>query len=269
MLINSGKVELRDQKFNADISATKHTNVHFVRLVAKDRTFTNVDFRYCTFDTSYLRNCVFDSCDFTGCRFISSNFHGSSFSGCKFDYATFERTDIDNDVLSNCCPASENLKMRFARSLRMNYQQLGDAISVNKAIGAELDATEEHLYKAWHSNDWYYRKKYKSWRRVEQFLRWSKFKLLDIVWGNGESAWKLVRTVLVVFALMTLFDALSFRDASMVSSYWKAFWAAPQIFIGTTSPAHFPPIYITLVTFIRLVLFGFFMAIIIKRLNRR
>lgn len=269
MLANSGKVELKDQKFIADIAGAEHTNVHFVRLVAKGRSFTNVDFKYCTFDACYLRGCNFDSCDFTGCRFVGTNLHGSSFSGCKFEYAAFERTEIDNNVLSDCCPGNENLKMRFARSLRMNYQQLGDALSVNQAIEVELDAAEEHLYKAWHSNESYYRRKYKSWHRAEQFLRWANFKLLDLVWGNGESTWKLARTVLVVFVLMTLFDVLNYRDASLVRNYWSAFWEAPQVFLGATTPVYFSSSYITLVTFVRLVLFGFFMAIILKRFNRR
>ena len=269
MLENSGKTELKDQKFTADVSEEKYTNLHFVRLVAKGREFTNVDFKYCTFDACYLRNCKFDSCDFTGCRFIGTNLHGANFSGCKFEYASFERTDINNEVLSSGCPGSENLKIRFARSLRMNYQQLGDALSANKAIEVELDATKEHLFKAWHSNESYYRKKYKAWHRAQHFLLWVKFKLLDLLWGNGESAWKLARAVLVVLALMTLFDVLNYRDPSLVRSYWSAFFLAPQVFLGTTNQIYFPSCYITLVTFVRLVLFGFFMAIIVKRFNRR
>lgn len=269
MLTNSGKVEQKDQKVTADVSGAKLTNVHFSRLVAKGRSFQNVNFKYATFEACYLRNCRFDSCDFTGCRFLGTNLHGSSFSGCKFEYATFERTDIDNDVLSNCCPGNENLKMRFARSLRMNYQQLGDAHSVNKAIEVELDATEVHLYKAWHSNESYYRQKYKSWHRAKQFIRWTNFKLLDLVWGNGESTWKLARAVIVVFMLMALFDVLNYQDASLVRSYLNAFWRAPQVFLGSIAPASYPSSYITLVTFIRLVFFGFFMAIIVKRFNRR
>jgi uncharacterized protein YjbI with pentapeptide repeats len=93
-----------------------------------------VDFRYSTFDACYLRNCVVDDCTFVGCRFVNTNLHGSSVLGCEFDYATFEKTDIDHDVLASGCPATENLKMRLARSLRINYQQLGDPDAVNKAI---------------------------------------------------------------------------------------------------------------------------------------
>ncbi|WP_422507093.1 pentapeptide repeat-containing protein [Stenotrophomonas sp. GZD-301] len=269
ILSESNKFELKDKKFISSVSNAQQTNVQFVRLIAKGISFTNVDFSYCAFDACYLRNCRFDSCNFTGCRFIGTNLHGSSFSGCNFQYAIFERTDIDNDVLSTGCPNGENLKIRFARTLRMNYQQLGDAESVNKAIKVELAATEEHLLKAWRSGEAYYRRKYRSWKRVEQFLRWSNFKLLDLVWGNGESTWKLARAVFVIFFLMTLFDVFTYRDRSLVSSYWSAFLSAPQVFLGTSAPPHFPSSYIASVTFVRLVLFGFFMAIIVKRFNRR
>ena len=53
----------------------------------------------------------------------------------------------------------------LARSLRVNYQQLGEAKSANKAIHIELQATKTHLYKAWHSQETYYREKYAGWAR--------------------------------------------------------------------------------------------------------
>ena len=128
-------------------------NQLFVRLVAKKKRFTKVDFTYSIFDGCNMRDCVFDSCNFTGCRFVSTNLYGSTFSGCMFDYATFERTTIDSHVLDSECPPFENLKIRFARTLRVNYQQLGDAGAVNKAICVELRAAELHLRKAWQSNE--------------------------------------------------------------------------------------------------------------------
>ncbi len=97
-----------------------------------------MDFKYCVFDGCYLRQCTFDSCDFTGCRFVGSSFHGSTFTGCKFDYAAFERTIITSDILDTCCPPFENLKLRFARTLRTNYEALGDSDAVNKALSARI-----------------------------------------------------------------------------------------------------------------------------------
>jgi len=208
MLIDNNKIHHTDKRFDADVKDESYTNHLFVRLVATKKTFTNVDFKYSFFDTGYLRNCHFDTCDFTGCRFVGTSFHGSSFSGCKFDYAYFEKTFIDSDILDTGCPGPENLKMRFARGLRMNYQQLGDAVSANKAMEVELQATETHLHKAWKSKESYYRKKYTGWKQFGAFVEWVEFKALDLIWGNGESACKLIKVALYVLVLISLYDVL-------------------------------------------------------------
>lgn len=269
MLSDSNRIHQTDKKFDSDVSGNQFANQLFVRLVAKKRLFTNVDFKYSIFDTCYLRNCTFDSCDFTGCRFIGTNLHGSSFSGCKFEYTNFERTIVDNDILDTGCPGHENLKMRFARTLRMNYQQLGDAKSANKAIGVELQASEVYLHKAWHSNESYYRKKHAGWKRAKAFFEWAEFKVLDLIWGNGESALKLLRAILLALFLMTLIDAIAFKDPQRLDSYAQSLLESPQVFLGTLSPKHYPNSYLTAILFVRLIAFGFFMSIIIKRFNRR
>ncbi len=269
MLSDSNRIHEVDKKFTADVSDGQFVNRLFVRLVAKGRRFTKVDFKYSIFDTCYLRNCTFDSCDFTGCRFLGTNMHGTAFVGCKFDYASFERTLIDNDVLDTGCPSPENLKLRFARSLRMNYQQLGDAKSVNKAMSVELRATEVHLHKAWRSNESYYRSKYRKWSRAKAFVDWVEFKVLDFTWGNGESVPKLLRTVFFIFVLMSVVDAVAFGDSQRLGSYVDAFARAPQIFLGTLPSEDYPDSYLTGLAFVRLVMFGFLMSIIIKRFNKR
>lgn len=266
---DSGKEELKDKKFSESIDGEEHSNKLFVRLVAKSIKFTNINFKYCTFDACYLRDSVFDSCDFTGCRFINTNLVGSSFSGCKFDYATFDKTFVDTDILDNSCPSWENLKLTFARTLRVNYQQLGDAISANKAIQIELKATEEHLHKAWNSNESYYRKKYGGWKRTREFFRWANFKLLDILWGNGESPWKLCRTILFTLGLIASLHVFIDGNINQISDYLDAMLLSPQILLGVTVPEYYQPPILAAIYLTRLVLFSFFMSIIIKRFNRR
>jgi hypothetical protein len=266
---SSGKIIMTDQKVAADMSDGALRNHVFIRLVAKAKTFRKVDFRYSFFDTCYLRDCEFHSCDFTGCRFIGSNLHGSTFAGCRFDYAWFERTLIDSSVLDTQCPGLENLKLKFARTLRTNYQQIGDAQAANKAIKVELAATQLTLYKAWRSNESYYRSEYVGWNRLKVFFAWLDFKVLDLVWGNGESPWKLIRTTAVILAVLAVIDATFFNDWRLVESYISGLGTAPQIFFGTLAPKHYPGGYLTAVLIIRLVMFGFFMSIIIKRFNRR
>jgi len=269
MLSDSHRVSQIDKVFTEDVSGGQFSNQLFIRLAAKGRRFTTVDFKYSIFDSCYLRNCVFDSCDFIGCRFVGTNLEGSAFSGCKFDYAIFEKTGVDNDILSHACPGHENLKMRFARTLRMNYQQLGDAKSVNKAIAVELLATEAHLHKAWSSTESYYRHKYQGYKRFQMFNEWIAFKMLDFLWGNGESALKLLRAVVIALCVISIVDAVGFRDPRLLESYTGAFAAAPQIFLGTISSAFYPRLCLTFITLFRLVAFGFLTAIIVKRFNRR
>lgn len=269
MIKDSGREKLSDKKFDAPISNEAFINKVFERLVALKVEFKNVDFRYCIFDAAYLRNCSFDSCDFTGCRFVNCNLSGSGFNGCKFDYANFEKTHVDSDILDTGCPGHENLKLKFARSLRMNYQQIGDAKSANKAISIELQATEDHLHKAWKSKESYYRKKYRGLDRLKVFGEWVQFKILDLIWGNGESAWKLCIAALVACLIITVIHAINFSDPKLVKSYWDAFLYSPQIFLGTASPSGYPALYLTAILLTRLIMFGFFMSIIIKRFNRR
>jgi Pentapeptide repeats (9 copies) len=270
MLVHSGKTVTVDQKFDADETDSHYANYVFLRLVAMRRRFERVDFRYSFFDACYLRDCEFDSCDFTGCRFVNTQLPGAKFSGCKFDYATFEKTNVDPIILNTECPGHENLKSRFARTLRTNFQQLGDASAVNKAMRVELDATEIHLKKAWQSNESYYRSHHPGvWGRIEAFLAWIKFKALDYIWGNGESIVRLLISILITVTMMAIFDAISYRDPSRVGTYVTSYGRAFEVFIGTLRPAEYAIGYLTLVTSIRLIAVGFFLSIIIKRFNRR
>ena len=269
MLSDSNRIHETDKKFIEDVENEKFINRLFVRLVAKGIRFVGVDFKYSIFDTSYLRNCIFDSCDFTGCRFIGTNLYGSKFSGCKFDYSNFERTIVDSDILSSECPGPENLKMKFARTLRVNYQQVGDAASANKAIEVELKATEIHLRKAWHSNESYYRKKYKKWNRFKLFIEWAQFKVLDYIWGNGESTFKLIRSTFIALFIIALIDVIYCGNPQLIGSYIESILKSPQVFLGVVEPVGYPKSYLAAIFFIRLVTFGFFMSIIIKRFNRR
>jgi hypothetical protein len=260
-----------DQKFAHRAEVTNSFQNHFFqRSAAKEVSFIRVDFSYTIFDTCYFRKCTFQDCNFTGCRFTASNLYGSSFTGCKFDYVVFERTIVDNEVLDVGCPGHENLKLKFARTLRANFQSLGDATSVNKAIKVELDATLEHLWKAWRSPESYYRSKYRRWARVQMFLGWANFKLWDYVWGNGESLWKLGRAVVAILCLMALADVfLAGKNGLLLTSYLGSLFHVPAVFFGIKSPPEYPELYLAIVVVARLVAVGFLLSIIIKRFSRR
>ncbi|MYN39247.1 hypothetical protein GTP55_07680 [Duganella sp. FT109W] len=242
----------------------------YVRLNAMKQTrFQNVSFRHSIFESAYFNRCFFNSCDFTGCRFVSCNFHQSAFSGCVFDYATFERCQIDDDILDNEAPSQDNLKLRFARTLRMNFQQIGDAKAVNKAILLELDATANYLRKSWLSSESYYREKYAGWKKLRQFIRWAEFRMLDAIWGNGESTLKLLRTLMVVHVLIAIYDTAQFRDPWSLRAYLDSLVSSPGIFFGITTPGYFPVWVCSAIAALRLIGFAFLTAILVKRFGRR
>ena len=154
----SGRKTRTDQAVADDLVCEKFINYRFERLVAIKKQFTECDFSFSEFDAAYLRNCTFDSCNFTGCKFTNTNLRGSKFVVCKFDYAQFSHTHVEPEILDTGCPGQENLQREFARSLRTNFHQIGDAAAANKAIKVELEATKIHLHKAWRSRESYYRK---------------------------------------------------------------------------------------------------------------
>jgi hypothetical protein len=194
---------------------------------------------------------------------------GTSFQGCTFDYATFERTLIEPEILKTGCPGFENLQMRFARSLRINYQELGDSDAANEAILVELAATEAHLKKAAFSRESYYRAKYRGLNRAAAIAALVKFKALDLIWGNGEKATRLIFTLLVVLVCMALFDVFNFRDRNSIVSYIEAFLLAPKILIGAVEPMKMGVTYLSVVALIRLIGFALLVSIILKRFHRR
>ncbi|OGA96605.1 MAG: hypothetical protein A3E79_00285 [Burkholderiales bacterium RIFCSPHIGHO2_12_FULL_61_11] len=241
----------------------------FVRLNARKVRFEKVSFKHCIFEGCYMNSCVFDSCDFTGSRFLGSNFHQSSFSGCEFEYATFERCQIDDDILENEAPRPENLRMRFARSLRMNYQQIGDAKAVNKAISLELEATSIYLYKSWRSRETYYMKKYPGFKIMAQFVKWLEFWILDFVWGNGESILKLLRTLAFCIVAIAIYDTSASGNALNIVDYWIGLQRAPGIFVGVSAPQSYSIAILSVITATRFVGIALLTALLVKRFGRR
>lgn len=246
-------------------------NKTFVRLGASKKTvFRKVSFAHCVFDGCYLTNCVFDTCDFTGCRFIGSNLHQSKFSGCNFQYATFERTQISDDILVDEAPSEENLRSRFARTLRMNFSQVGDAKAVNKAISVELEATGRYLRNSWaFDRTTYYQQKYPGWKQLRQFLRWCEFKALDFIWGNGESVLKLVRTIAFVLLVVAVYDVATTGNPRDLSAYWDSLQSSPAIFFGVDVPQKFSKTAQWLIAASRFVSLALLTALLVKRLGRR
>lgn len=242
----------------------------FIRLNAKEIKFRNVSFLHCIFDSCYLNNCVFDSCDFTGCRFLGSNFHQTAFKGCEFRFATFERCQIDDDILISEAPREENLRMHFARSLRSNYQQAGDAKAANKAINVELGATSKYLFKSWKSKETYYKEKYPGFiKSTIQFAKWIEFWILHFIWGNGESILKFSRTIIITLFFISIYDTYTNGNPLDLSEYWFNFIKSPAVFLGVSTPANFSITALSVITGIKFISFALLTTLLVKRFSRR
>jgi len=242
----------------------------FIRLNAKGITFRNVSFLHCVFDGCYVNNCVFDSCDFTGCKFLGSNFHQTAFKGCNFIFSTFERCQIDDDILVSEAPREENLRMRFARSLRANYQQGGDAKAANRAINVELEATSKYLYKSWKSKETYYAEKYPGFiKSSTQFFKWIEFWILHFVWGNGESILKFARTIVIVLLLISIYDTCTNGNPLNLSEYWVNFTKSPSVFLGVSKANGFSINALSIITVTKFISFALLTTLLVKRFARR
>lgn len=266
---SSGRTVLTDLAVTRDLNGENLHNRQFVRLVAKKRRFTDCDFSYSQFDSAYLRNCTFDSCKFVGCKFTQSNLRGSKFEGCVFDYAEFSHTQVEPEILDASCPGQENLQQKFARTLRVNFHQIGDTMAANKAIKVELEAARVHLYKAWQSRESYYRKKYPGIKRVSVFIEWFKFVLLDAFWGNGESPLKLLRSLIAFVLIIALGDVYFLRDPMLLRSYGEALGNAPQVLLGIDQPAGFAGPVLALIAGLRYIMLACLVSILVKRFSWR
>ncbi|KMQ61668.1 hypothetical protein ACM46_16265 [Chryseobacterium angstadtii] len=256
------------------LSDLKYINHLFIRAVAKDIIFENVDFSKTIFESSYLKDCRFIRCNFEGAKFVSCNLQGSYFECCKFDYVIFEKTFVDDEIFE-CAPKLDNLKYKFARSLKLNYASIGDYIKSSKAVTIELEATKSHLKDSWLSGEEWYKLKYGGpKRRIEQFWKWTKVSILDFIWGNGESLWRLIRFNLIIFALLTVYDIFEKNNTNAFAIFKVFTIEIPGNYFGlklkNNNYFEYYDDWLNLILVItRLVSFGLLMSIILKKYNRR
>lgn len=252
--------EFRGEVRNEDLSGKK-----FSRVFAVGVAFSDVSFKQCDFSGCYFRNCRFIRCNFTGASIKESNLRGSQFEECDFRYTTWEKTIFDEHFLDTCLPSEENLARDLARSLRVNFSQIGNYDAVNKAALIEVSLTGQHLYNAAYSRQSYYRGKYKGWSRMAHAISHARWKALDLLWGNGESILRVALSGLAVVIIATL---CLMRDHPRLI-FLDALWSAFSGFWGIQGGAQLPDSYAVVLTIVRFILFGLFMAILVKRLSRR
>jgi len=264
-LLDHSKPLIEDKEFAADVGKEDLTRKVLRRVFAVGKTFIDVSFKQSEIVQCYFRNCRFIRCDFTGASISRSNFRGSQYEECKFNYSSWEHTHLDEEFLDNCLPSEENLARDLVRTLRVNFGHIGNYSAVNKAASIEVALTGQHLFHAAYSKQSYYRSKYKGWNRVAHGVRHVQWKALDLLWGNGESLYRiLICGVFLVFAWAAFlaWQLPQFSWPDSLGVVFRAFWG-----VSTTPPL--PGNHLAALTVFRFLLVGLFMAILIKRLARR
>jgi hypothetical protein len=259
------KKPFKDQEIEQISEKEDLSQYEFVRVYAVRKTFKGVVFKQSNILSCYFRNCRFIDCDFTGVLFKESNFIGSQFENCKFLYSFWDKTIVDEAILNTCLPSEDNLARDLVRSLRVNFAQIGNHEAVNKAAAIEVKLTGKHLYNAAYSKQSYYRNKYKGWDRAWMCLRHASWKALDLLWGNGESLLRVVGWGLTTIAFVALTMFFSYQDIDI----WESLGAALSVFWGVRLVHDVPQWIAVFATVVRFLLFGLFMAILVKRLSRR
>jgi hypothetical protein len=258
------KKSIKDQAIESIGEKEEYPRHEFLRVYAIDTVFQGVIFKQSNFLSCYFRKCRFINCDFTGAIFKETNLLNSQFENCKFDYSFWDKTIVDEKILDSCLPSEENLARDLVRSLRVNFSQIGNYDAVNKAAAIEVKLTGKHLYNAAYSKQSYYRAKYKGRDRFQVGCKHAWWKALDLLWGNGESIFRVVVCGLLVIALVAVILIIKYQF-----SLCDSMWTATCVFWGVKPTHEVPQDLHLLSTVIRYFLFGLFMAILVKRLARR
>lgn len=259
------KLIIENEEFYDEIRGEDYSVRRLSRVFAKGVAFTDVSFKQCDFANCYFRNCRFIRCDFTGATIKESNFRGAQFEGCDFRYTSWEKTILDEHFLDTCLPSEENLARDLVRSLRVNFAQIGNYDAVNKAASMEVSLTGKHLYNAAYSGQSYYRSKYKGLSRISSAIGHAQWLILDLLWGNGESILRVALSGLVVVIIAATFMVYNHSQLAFLDALWSAFSGFWGIQVGTK----LPEAYAVILTIFRFILFGLFMAILVRRLSKR
>ncbi|WP_423841643.1 pentapeptide repeat-containing protein [Actinobacillus equuli] len=226
-----------------------------------------MNFEHSIFSYCSMRNVSFQNCSFINCQFEYCDFKDSCFINCDLRYSKFVSTYVDIDIL-NSSPREHNLKLKFARNLRVNFDSLGLEKYKRKAQKMELEAQREFLYKCWSSEDSYYDKKYSSIQKTYKFLEWIKFKLNDWIWGHGESIKKCIISTLLFLLLISLYITLS----SSTKFYETTIYVIAY-FIGSIDnnslPNYFSLCTKSIIIILRIISSGLLLSILIQNLSKR
>jgi hypothetical protein len=243
----------------------------------KAALFDRLTFRFVSFKRCYFRDALFNRVKFEGCRFIDCTFHGAILTNCSLDYSEFTNCNVTFGQVRNCWPAWDNVRLPLARNLKTNALNRGDTDDARAFLLVELRALRQvNFGKAFLWTDPYY-KKFTFTQRLVGLgtVVWLMFS--EIVWGHGE---RLLRIGAVSGVLVTLFAWLYSLPGMQLSfdlrrPTWSDYLDYSLSSFTNSGLARWQPVG-TLTVWVThaegvlgLVLFGFLVAAVFRRISRR
>jgi len=261
---------------NEDFSGSQ-----FIDFGAKSCKFRKCRFDHCTFLRAYFRNADFEDCSFIGSKFRDSTFRGAVFrDGAVFNYSTFRASIMPPAEMLRNQPSEPNLKLKYARSLRQNFSELGMHDEARKFFLVELSAEYDHYCRAVSGSEPYYSNKYPTLAKRLPFY-WKRFahRSEELVWGHGVKPYRLaISTAVGILALTLSFIIIGegYGGEAFLSSPATAigdalyytllnFFSATHTFATGTPLAKLLTVLTQLYGYLTL---GLFVAVVYRRLSR-
>ncbi len=88
---------IQHRRITQPLDTTNLMNSQFNNYVVfKDCKFSNIRFRYVSFESLIFYECIFENCEFFGCYFLNTALYGVKFNNCMFLTAYVKKTVISN-----------------------------------------------------------------------------------------------------------------------------------------------------------------------------
>lgn len=262
-----------------DSSLQSHSllQCRFIRCGFKGTTFKDCTFNHSRFSDCYFRKANFHRVSFIGCEFRNCKFDEAVFDNCQLDHAEFSNCSITYKQVLSSLPRYENVLWRLARNLRVNAQNRGEADESRAFLLVELHASERYNYrKAFDWDDRYYGHKYKPLERVSALKEWSASKIGHVLWGHGERPIYVLRmSLLIILGFAVLYIWKGVFSNFPPSYVWLedlgySFAAFASASYGNIAPANGLTRFMSAVeSVLGLVLFGFFVSALYRRISKR
>lgn len=286
---NLRHVDIKDYIFsneklddNGKIQDSTIKNSTFSEIGLKNSKISQCDFSFCVFIDCYFKNTEIKRVNFTGCKFINCIFSGSklTFENCDFKYAIFENCYIPYDKMKeNLPPEEENLRSALCRNLSIQCSLQGDYDNYKLYLFEDRKAGEVHeIRKLFHKTGSYYDKKFNFLEGIAGLFNFLRSKISKHLWGYGERMTTLVRNIILIIALFgilyfTIPNCIQIENHTTSISFPNAIFLSITSFFNVSSNVLFlgcwgKVLWITENVF-GVILIGFFITALFKRINRK